>query len=686
MSDLATFARRLMRINERVVASNNASAIFGSVGDLPQAISSRAPLRIGMFPCVGDEPLIAMGLWSTLAHLLDRWGDIEVYRLFVNFHEEPEDFVWTLDKSQFTIEEWDIEYLDENIGMWGTLEAIDTGWKLTVTIDDDNLTGEEADEIDLTLIAATQGELFSKLPDFAVQIADAINAGRLDDTDPSYPEVNITVDTIFTTFLEHFIEWDVNLLATLWGVEWEDDEVIDAFTKFLEVSSAIGSDFIAWVVAKSIAQTMRPGYSLIGDLLIERVTDVSEAFNDSYYPIPILADSVFNMGFTQKSYRLLDTELEKHPNNTIAWLKSGDVLAEGGLFLQAIDKFQTAIEKEAVNNHLYRAYGNILLSAEQSDTENNDTFILIDVAEYEQNHAIWEAIEAYSEALKLDPDDLRACYARVLNLAEVDFEQVYLWESFAKLVEMDTDGDYTADVIDSFYDVSEIDAGVAALERLIEENPDRLDLYMNLAALHLAAYDSPAALPLLVRAKSLAKTTSQLADIERMALMANDSEFEYRFGEVMSILDAGNKLQANDVEFLEDLVEQAPHAIEGHLALARSYYAWEEYDEALEVLLDAQESFPDQPSILDWLARILWESGERETAFTYLNRGILAQPFNVQLIARAGQYLFDNDQLIEARRYLARAESIQPKHPMLNAVRNYIAQKIADNPNKYRDI
>ncbi|MGB7341356.1 MAG: tetratricopeptide repeat protein, partial [Phototrophicaceae bacterium] len=268
----------------------------------------------------------------------------------------------------------------------------------------------------------------------------------------------------------------------------------------------------------------------------------------------------------------------------------------------------------------------------------------------------------------------------------VDFEQVYLWESFAKLVEMDTDGDYTADVIDSFYDVSEIDAGVAALERLIEENPDRLDLYMNLAALHLAAYDSPAALPLLVRAKSLAKTTSQLADIERMALMANDSEFEYRFGEVMSILDAGNKLQANDVEFLEDLVEQAPHAIEGHLALARSYYAWEEYDEALEVLLDAQESFPDQPSILDWLARILWESGERETAFTYLNRGILAQPFNVQLIARAGQYLFDNDQLIEARRYLARAESIQPKHPMLNAVRNYIAQKIADNPNKYRDI
>lgn len=686
MSDLATFARRLMRINERVVASNTPSAIFGSIGDLPQAVSSRPPLRIGMFPCVSDEnPLVAMGLWSVLAHLLDRWGDIEIYRLFVSFNESPEDFVWTLDKSQFTVEDWDIEHLDENIGMWGTLQSTDAGWQLTVTIDDDNLTGADAEEVNVTLIAESQGELFAKLPDFAEQLADTMSAGRLDDTDPAYQLDNLTVDDDFTAVLEHLLEWEVNLLATLWDVEWDDDEIIDAFNAFLNAGKLINSDFSAWLISKSVGQTMRPGYGLIGDLLIDRVTDVTSTFDNSYYPIPILADRVFNMGFAQKSYRFLQNEVEKHPQNVTGWLKLGQVLAEGGLILQAIDTFQSAIEKDAVNSHLYRAYGNILLTAERTDPENNNTFMLIDVAQYEQDYAIWEAIEAYSEALKLDPDDLRACYAKVLNLAEVDFEQEQIWESFVKLVSMDEDGDYTADVIDSFYNISEVDDGVRALEGLIKENPNRLDLYMNLAALHIAAYDSPSALPLLFKAKDLAKTSTQLADVERMAMMANDPEFEYRFGEVVSILDAGNKLQADDVEFLEDLVENAPHAIEGHIALGRSYYAWKEYDEALEVLLDAQESFPDQPLVLDWLARILWESGERETAFTYLNRGIMAQPYNVQLIARAGQYLFDNDQLEEARRYLARAEAIQPKHPMLNAVRNYIAQRIDSDPKKYKD-
>src|SRR5690606_31120670 len=115
-----------------------------------------------------------------------------------------------------------------------------------------------------------------------------------------------------------------------------------------------------------------------------------------------------------------------------------------------------------------------------------------------------------------------------------------------------------------------------------------------------------------------------------------------------------------------------PHVIDAHIALGRSYYYWEEIDEALEGLLDAQEAIPDQPSVIDWLGRILWESGERETAFSYLNRGITAYPFNVQLLARAGQYLFDNGQLEEAKAYLGRAEEISPRHPMLQQVRAYI--------------
>ena len=95
MSDLTTFARKLMRINQAVVRSNTPSAIFGTLGELPQALSHRASLRIGLWPCLSEEkPELAMGLWTDLAHLLERWRDIEVYRLFAKF--EGESFEWTM--------------------------------------------------------------------------------------------------------------------------------------------------------------------------------------------------------------------------------------------------------------------------------------------------------------------------------------------------------------------------------------------------------------------------------------------------------------------------------------------------------------------------------------------------------------------------------------------------------------
>ena len=679
MSDLLTFARKMMRLNERVVATNKPSAIFGSVGDLPQAVGSRASLRIGLWTCLSDEqPEIAMGLWIALAHLLERWRDIEVYRLFVKFDEEPENFVWTMEKSQVSVEEWDLEYLDENIGIWGELKQVDEKWQLITTIDNDNLTGQDNEPVDVVLSASNPVDFFAMLPDLAQTIADMIDTNSLDNTDPEYPQEEMQISPVFTQFLNNALEWEVNLLGSLWGVEWDDDDILDDFSELLSSAEPVDNDFSAWLVSKCVAETMRPGYSVIGDILIDKVAEISSSLN-SVFPVPILAGALFNMGFAQQSYRLLNDEVKKRPNSAYAWLKLAELYAEGGLINQSIETFQSAISHEVVNKHLFYAYGNVLLT---SDSPIDD-LILIDIGKYDENHVIWEAIQAYDETLKLDPDDVRARYARVLRLAEVDFEQTYLWDDFAKLVDNDETGEYVSYVIDELYDVNDIQQGVNAFEEQIEKYPDRLDLYINLSALYIAGYENETAIPLLNKAKTMTQDTSRLAEIERLALTACNPEFEYRFTEVVSILDAGNKLNADDVEFLEDVVEQAPHVIDAHIALGRSYYYWDEIDEALEVLLDAQESIPDQPSVIDWLGRILWESGERDTAFTYLNRGISAYPFNVQLLARAGQYLFDNGQLEEARIYLGRAEEISPRHPMLQQVRGYIARQMSDNPTKY---
>lgn len=677
MSDLTTFARKLMRINQAAVRTNRASAIFGSLGELPEALSHRASLRIGLWPCISEKPELAMGLWTALAHLLERWRDIEVYRLFAKF--EGESFEWTMAASQFEVDDFELEPLDENVGIWGKLVKTGDNWTLTATIDNDNLTGEDNEAQDLSITAASPADFIAKLPDFAALIAENLGAFVMDDTDLPYPAENATDSLKLTDLLQRLLQWEVKLTGSLWGIEWTDEQFVADFDELLKLGEAEGTEFAAWMVAKALAESMRPGYSVLGELLLERLDDVAKAFSKSNSAVPILAGAVFQMGHAPKAHRLLKLETTAKAKNTRAWLKSAELLALGGHLKESIEQFQNAIEQEAVNNHLYRAYANVLLAAEQYG-EELDSFILIDFSEYDDDYLLWEAIAAYGKALELDPKDIRALYSRLLQMIYVQENDAALWADFRKLLSLDSKGEYIRDVIESMYELEDVKPGLDELESLLKANPERIDFYINLAALHMSHDDLDAAKPLLEKALKQTSDVNELAEIERLLLAVNDDEFEQRFGEAVGILDAGNELSADEVEFLENVVEKAPHMMQAQLALARAYYVWDEKKDALEVLLDAQEMLPDQAEILNLLARILWESDEKETAFQYLNRGLAAYPFNVALLSRTGQYLFENGQYKESRSYLARAEEIAPRDPYLQAARTFIAMKLAENP------
>jgi tetratricopeptide (TPR) repeat protein len=678
MSDLTSFARKMMRIKQTAVRISTPTAIFGTIGDLPQAISHRPALRIGMWPCLSQEnPQLAMGLWLTLAHLLERWNDIEVYRLFAKF--EGDSFDWTMEASQFDVEDFDVEALDENIGLWGKLEKSGDTWTLTATLDNDNLTGEDNEAQDLS-ISGSAGDLINKLPEFAALIADNIGAVNADDADLPYPTESIMESPKLTELMEKLLRWEVKLTSTLWGIEWEDEEFEADFDDLLAAGAAEGSEFAAWTVAKAIAESMRPGYSVLGELLVERMNNVAANFPKSSVAMAIVGAALFQMGHAPRAYRLLKAETSAKPNNTIAWLKSAEILAMGGHLSESIEQFQSAIEKDAVNSHLYRAYGNVLLAADQYG-HSVDSFLLINLAEHDEDYLLWEAIAAYGEALARDPKDIRALYTRLLQMVYVQEEDKEFWDSFSKLLALDTKGEYIRDVIESLYELEDVQTGIDELQNLLKQHPERIDLYINLGSLYLTRDEADSAKPLLEKAQSLTKDPNELAEIERLLLAANDDDFERRFGEAVSILDAGNELPADEVEFLEKVVEQAPHLVDGQLALARAYYFWDDKPAAMEVLLDSQEALPDQAPVLVLLSRLLWESGEKETAFQYLNRGLAAYPYNVALLSRIAQYLFENGQYAESRTYLVRAEEISPRDPFLQEVRSFIARKIAENPN-----
>jgi tetratricopeptide (TPR) repeat protein len=159
-------------------------------------------------------------------------------------------------------------------------------------------------------------------------------------------------------------------------------------------------------------------------------------------------------------------------------------------------------------------------------------------------------------------------------------------------------------------------------------------------------------------------------------LAADDPDFEAHLGELTDILSAGNLVDVEDAEFLEEAIAKVPTFADGYMLLAKAYVGWEEPATALETLLDGQKHLPDDLDILELLSRLLWESGQRKLAFEYLNKGLAKNPTYVPLLALTGQYLFEDGQEEEAKSFLARAEVVDPRHPALNRVRLAIAKLI----------
>ncbi len=671
---METLAQNLMTLRERSSASTTMpTAIFGSITTLPQSIINRPALRIGLWPCISaDTPVeTAMGLWLVYANLLERWRDIEVYRLVARLGETLDED-WTPDKSQFGVDDWQVDNLDENVAIWGNLAKTTEGWLLTISIEND--LDEDTDTETLTEIAPDLAVLLRQLPALAEKTATFLEASQLSEIEPLYT-ADFTEDENLHTLLAQIFHWERHLLAFLWGKIWQENDILSAFAAVRAAGKAVNNEFAAWSVSKSLERVLLPGFSEVGEFLLASVDEIVEEFAASRLPAIILSRALFRAGNTDESYELLKTEVEEHADSAASWLCLGDLYRASGLFTESVNAFQSAIENEAVNHAIYHHYGNTLLVADQYQAEIEE-FILIDPDDYEDDYILWEAIEAYDEALALKSDDIKSLYRQSIQLIELDPD--YFWEQFGKLVALDTSGEQVRDVIAAFYLLDDASPATDILQTAHQAQPDRMDLRLNYAATLLENEASETALPLLEHAKTRTDDILVQTDIEQLILTAHYADFEAHFGEVSSIINAGNRPEAADMDFLEDVVTKAPTFTPGCILMARAYLLWDDNEAAMETLLDAQKLLPNNADILDMLAEQLWIAGEREVAFDYLNRGLQNHPNHVPLLVRTGRYLFDNGQYEDARLYLSRAEVIAPRDPALADTRKYISDKIAE--------
>ncbi len=670
---MENLARKLMMVDGQRTVLNLPTAIFGTANTLAQSIDANRPnIRIGLYPCIySDNPEAAMGLMTLLGLLLDNWQDVLAYRIFAQVDDDISKYKWTPAHSQFNAEMWTIKGLDYNAVVISDLSREESEYILNLWI-----SGELIDEsaYKLSYRASSLSDLVRQMVDVARDIATQLDSERIKAAASSYTQC-IGDETAINAFLTRLFQWELRLYFVLCGQEWPDSTLNTQKDALLAAMMDLEGDMPAWSVAGEFRRTMMPGWSIIGEELVSSLDQILQQIRTIDSAVVQLSLGLYGLGYVQEAYTLLEDQitLEREQDAAHVWLSLATLYRNSRRYAESIDAFQRAIEADAVNSDLYSSYASLLLILSYEHFVLED-FILIDPDEYDENWILWEAVEAYEEALQLDPDRTNVLHTQLLYVMSLDEDRFI--DGFIKLLEQDKTGDLVRHIVDNLYPFENMGSVINLLNQEIKAKPERNDLPITLAAAYLADERQEEAAILLQQARKSASEPDEVMDIERLMLSANDPDFETRMGEIEGILSAGNAISSEDVEFLEAAIETAPSFADGYVLLGKAYLNWGEDADALDILLNGQKLIRNDPDILELLGKVLWDTGEKELAFKYLNQGLSEFTSHVPLLATTAQLLFDNGQTEDAKPYLVRAEQVNPRHPALNRVRKYIADNM----------
>lgn len=670
MSDMA---RKMILLEGEAQSSNLPTAIFGTASRLSQAITTGPQYRIGMWPCISpSDPHVAMGIFTALCFLIEQGWKARVYRIFSRLEDKLPSAEWGMSSSQFTPDDWEIDGLDENVAIWGTLMPSATGLAFEIQIEND--LSETDDVVTLPSEHTDLANLVDHLPEIANKIALVLD---LEERDSLRLSFDSRPGDALNKLLTDLFQWEVKLLLILQEYDWTDDDIYSAFDQLRSSSTETGG-FGQWALASAVHRAMLPGFSVVGELLVSSVADI--AAEAAYQPVVAvrLSRGLYRLGYTDEAYDLLLATIEAHPAEAAPRWVLGEYYTRARRVQDALTVYQEAIESKAVDKQLYLNYAGVLLVYASQNWDIEQSVLLAAEKAAQRDNAVLEAIEAYQAILDSEPENLDVLYLQLSQFAENGITDRRFWPGFARLVELDATGEYVHNLLDAFYNIEDISPAINTLTKKAKAEPTRHDLRLNLATAYLLDENGDAARLELEAARKMTRDPAVLAEIDRMMLSADDPDFEWRMAEMSEKAEAGRTLEVEEVEFLEDIVDQVPTFAEGYLLLAKAYGSWNEPATAIETLLDGQKHLPNDPDILELLARFLWDSGERALAFDYLNRALIAHPTHVPALALTAQYLYEDDQPEKAKEFLRRAEAIAPYHSALNRVRLAIARMVGE--------
>lgn len=630
----------------------------------------RPRVRIGVWPLLSNQnPETAVGMAALLAMLLDAWQETVVYRIFVKFEDEdqPESYSWTPPASQFDVDQWHLDYLDENAAVWGAIEHESGRWQLTLNIENDL---DTADHIEVLRYAADSlSQLVEQLPEASAAIALYLNLDTQRPDMPLYRPGTPNADGTLAGLFRQLCSWEANILLTLWGKTWPTSALVADHEALIDACVEVGGELGAWTAANASARAFSPVLNPVDEIIAQRVDEVIAAFPESGLPAAALGTALFNSGRAGDAYKLLDNAIDQYADDGRLYLAQANLQWRGGRFQDAAELLQDAIATELADAALYQRYAGFVHALYQNNLE------LVDPILANSDSLADEAIAAYERVLHDKPENLAVLSQLLALRLEVSNTDAF-WAEFAQLAKLDDEGERLRTLVEQMDVLEDLEPAISVLEAAADANPDRPGLLVALASLYVMDEQPDDALTVLESAEALEPSSELVSEIERLRLLAEEPDFEARMGGIVDLLNAGMRLPDDEIEYLEDVVARAPSYADAYLHLAKAYERIDEPAAVLETLLDGQRNVPEDPEIGYSLVQALWDQDQRELALEYLNKALTASPYHVPLLALAGRYLFEEGDEDEARDFLSRAEAISPNHPVLNEVRRFIARML----------
>ena len=729
----------LTRFEDEPANTTAPSAIFGTVGQMSDAVRADADVRIAFYPCIVDDQAqidVVMGLWKLLQLSAGRGAGYESYFIAARVDDgngdeiDDEDDIdsetsdasaatsdasaVTLD-SQFTVDDWQMESLNETVLVWGSLTHDDgvTGVTLTVSIDDD--AGEGDDEVTLTYSAPTVAELVSHIPQMKRDLLSALDVettASLSPTDDALAQLAASAAPSVSAMLASLFEWERALFLLAGGYDDDEDPFEPMLRRFIAALAKLPADLQVLVLGHILYQTSYNSVADIGEMTLDVIYEavMMETVSDRLN-VPIAA-SEYELGYVENAFETMQDAISSNPGELVFYTGYASLLSRSGYHAEAANLLRTgvlmaqsgsestnvpatAVDRPSTRTQvaLLWQYARQLATAQGLFVDDNAPkgYVFIDAGDDSYENVHDEIIATYNQLLTLLQADAAAdeIYTQVVlskllyqidDAGEVYDESVYRGD-FERLMQADQTGGLILNIVQTGeYEIDphpllqalqsvphpqtiEYQFAEAILLHLVELNGQSLALF-DLILTDLESQDRDRDAILLRQ------------DVEAWRLRALDPEVEMRLGQIEVELQQERQIGGDDILLLEKVLEEAPYYYQGYLLYAHAVALQGLHDTAVQTLEQAIERYPLDTQAYNLSAQYLEAMGHTDEALIMLQKGLDFAHNNVSLLVTTCRILFDHNQRDAAREYAAFAERVAPRSNEVATLKRYIATNI----------